>query len=114
MGKYGLDERSQYKLSEVLVTKPNKEKVLKALDTHLGASNNPSALVMIKLADLRRDVPLGEVPYGTKGYRDRPYLGNYDKNGNKIGGVKGSERGTDRAEQGSAPATRNRDRMEPH
>ncbi|CAJ1413589.1 unnamed protein product, partial [Effrenium voratum] len=39
---------------------------------------------MLKLADLRRDVPLGEVPYGTKGYRDRPYLGSYDREGRRI------------------------------
>ncbi|CAJ1361549.1 unnamed protein product [Effrenium voratum] len=83
--KFKLDERAAYKLSEVLSTKPNKMKdVLKALDIHLAASNNPSALVMLKLADLRRDVPLGEVPYGTKGYRDRPYLGSYDREGRRI------------------------------
>merc|ERR1719149_368100 len=91
--KFKLDERSAYKLSEVLATKKNKAEVLKALDTHLAASNNPSALVMIKLADLRRDIPLGDVPYGTKGYRDRPYLGTYDKDGNKMpkGGGKGKD-----------------------
>eukprot|EP00439_Symbiodinium_sp_Y106_P084908 s357_g26.t5 len=83
--KFKLDERAAYKLSEVLSTKPNKKDVLKALDTHLAASNNPSALVMLKLADLRKDVPLGEVPYGTKGYRDRPYLGNYDRDGRRVG-----------------------------
>eukprot|EP00930_Biecheleria_cincta_P087538 TRINITY_DN76760_c0_g1_i1.p1 TRINITY_DN76760_c0_g1~~TRINITY_DN76760_c0_g1_i1.p1 ORF type:complete len:333 (-),score=48.65 TRINITY_DN76760_c0_g1_i1:33-1031(-) len=83
--KFKLDERAAYKLSEVLATKPNKKDVLKALDTHLAASNNPSALVMLRLADLRKDVPLGEVPYGTKGYRDRPYLGSYDKEGRRIG-----------------------------
>ncbi|CAK8995423.1 Minor histocompatibility antigen H13 (Intramembrane protease 1) (IMP-1) (IMPAS-1) (hIMP1) (Presenilin-like protein 3) (Signal peptide peptidase) [Durusdinium trenchii] len=91
--KFKLDERAAYKLSEVLSTKPNKKDVLKALDVHLAASNNPSALVMLKLADLRRDVPLGEVPYGTKGYRDRPYLGNYDRDGRRIG------RGEDRTQQ---------------
>ncbi|CAE7445267.1 Anks1b [Symbiodinium pilosum] len=83
--KFKLDERAAYKLSEVLSTKPKKKDVLKALDIHLAASNNPSALVMLKLADLRKDVPLGEVPYGTKGYRDRPYLGNYDRDGRRIG-----------------------------
>lgn len=46
--KFKLDERAAYKLSEVLSTKPNKRDVLKALDIHLAASNNPSALVMLK------------------------------------------------------------------
>lgn len=106
--KFKLDERAAYKLSEVLSTKPNKKDVLKALDVHLAASNNPSALVMLKLADLRRDVPLGEVPYGTKGYRDRPYLGNYDRDGRRIG------RGEDRTQQQAAgegpPARGERDK----
>eukprot|EP00435_Cladocopium_sp_Y103_P045542 s514_g13.t1 len=111
--KFKLDERAAYKLSEVLSTKPNKKDVLKALDIHLAASNNPSALVMLKLADLRRDVPLGEVPYGTKGYRDRPYLGNYDRDGRRIGrGERGEDRrGEDRRggepqTAGEAPAAR--------
>lgn len=110
--KFKLDERAAYKLSEVLSTKPNKRDVLKALDIHLAASNNPSALVMLKLADLRRDVPLGEVPYGTKGYRDRPYLGNYDRDGRRIGrGERGEDRrGEDRRGEpqtaGEVPAAR--------
>lgn len=99
--KFHLDERATYKLSEVLATKPNKKEVLKLLDIHLSASNNPSALVMLRLADLRKDVPLGEVPYGTKGYRDRPYMGSYDRDGNKIGYVK---KGTEQTPEGDKNA----------
>jgi len=84
--RFGLDERATYKLSEVLATRANRHEVLRALETHLAASNNPSALVMLRLADLRKDIPLGEVPYGSKGYRDRPYLGTYDRDGNKVHG----------------------------
>mmetsp|Transcript_89089 Transcript_89089/g.252590 ORF Transcript_89089/g.252590 Transcript_89089/m.252590 type:complete len:377 (-) Transcript_89089:262-1392(-) len=107
--RFGLDERATYKLSEVLATKPNRIEVLKALDAHLAASNNPSALVMLKLADLRRDVPLGDVPYGTKGYRDRPYLGHYDKTGNRVADKGGSER-----ERGSERGARDRSREGSH
>lgn len=95
--RFKLDERATYKLGEVLASKPNRREILKVLEVHLAASNNPSALVMLRLADLRKDIPLGEVPYGTRGYRDRPYLGNRDKAGNELVGERGGrrERGSD-------------------
>lgn len=80
-GQYGLDATSAARLVSAFRDRTrrgcNLDQDIRMLSEHLAASNKPSALVCMKLADLRDGKPIGPCRYGgergdeTRGGRDR-------------------------------------------
>lgn len=66
--RFGLDRGASTKLEEAMAMREamgkNTDKDLEHLSSHLEASNKPSALVSMKLADLRKGLNVGHCIYG--------------------------------------------------
>merc|ERR1719327_2231071 len=61
--KYNLDDQAVQKLAEVLTKREDRAGDLVKLESHLKASNKPSALVMMMLGKMRKGEDIGEREY---------------------------------------------------